>query len=38
MIIVGIVMYVKFMHKGLLWMAFYTPYHLKDLLKNGELI
>jgi hypothetical protein len=28
MIIVGVVMYVKLMHKCLLWMAFYTPYHL----------
>jgi hypothetical protein len=28
MIIVGVVMYVKLMHKCLLWVAFYTLYHL----------
>jgi hypothetical protein len=37
-IIIGVMMYVKLMHKFLLWMAFYTLYHLWDLLKNGELI
>jgi hypothetical protein len=38
MIIPKIMMYVKLMCKGLLWVALYTPYHLWDLLKNGELI
>jgi hypothetical protein len=38
MIITKVVMYVKLMHNGLLIVAFYTPYHLWDLLKNGELI
>jgi hypothetical protein len=38
MIIAKIVMYVKFMHKGPLRVAFYIPYPLEDLLKNGELI
>jgi hypothetical protein len=28
MIIARVVMYVKFMHKGLLWVALYIPYHL----------
>jgi hypothetical protein len=38
MIIAKVMMYVKFMHKGLLWMALYIPFHLWNLLKNGELI
>jgi hypothetical protein len=38
MIITRVMLYVKLMHKGLLWVAFYTPYDLKNLLKNGELI
>jgi hypothetical protein len=35
MIILKVLMYVKLTHKGLLWMALYTPYHLWDRLKNG---
>jgi len=35
MIITKFVMYVNLMHKGLLLMAFCTPYHLWDLLKMG---
>jgi hypothetical protein len=36
MIITKVVMYVKLMHNGLLGVAFYTPYHFWDLLKNGK--